>query len=369
MSRRRWLGCSGFTLVELLVVIAIIGILIALLLPAVQSARESARRGQCMNNLKQVGVAMTSFVSVYNHYPTGGVMPWPILDCYCTNGRPWGPDTQGLGWAFQILPHMEQSAVYNIGAQSSAAQSATPTYIGIQAAVQSSIIPVYSCPSRRDPTLHTGGAGPVLNGTILMDYAAATPSVNWKKPGDSLGDDNNSLYQGVTFGLSSATWNGVIVRGTTQAHTPDGSTPSTAPTSSTTACTAVSTATGGTPPCTPADIRDGASNTMVVGEKRLHSDRYKIGEWHDDRGWSDGWDADTIRTTADLPGRDVNSSVVVGPSGSTEVGYMFGSAHPSTFNSVFADGSVHAINYIIDAQLFNCLGNRQDRQPIDTSHF
>jgi prepilin-type N-terminal cleavage/methylation domain-containing protein len=93
---------KGFTLVELLVVIAIIGLLIALLLPAVQAARESARRCSCCNNLKQVGLAAQLHHNTYGRLPAG----W---DGYDAGGRPWAMGYPGWGWAARILPFLEQA--------------------------------------------------------------------------------------------------------------------------------------------------------------------------------------------------------------------------------------------------------------------
>src|SRR5437763_1172720 len=100
-SRRR---VRAFTLIELLVVIAIIGVLIALLLPAVQAAREAARRAQCTNNLKQIGIAMHNYHDQFGAFPPGGMTQ---------NGDPWGATSNYLSWRAMILPQMEQGTVYN----------------------------------------------------------------------------------------------------------------------------------------------------------------------------------------------------------------------------------------------------------------
>ena len=109
MSSLRAKPRRGFTLIELLVVIAIIAVLIALLLPAVQAAREAARRAQCVNNLKQLGLALHNYHSTQNAFPLGGFpAPAPAGAACCGQGG-WG------GWSAQsmLLPYMEQVAVYN----------------------------------------------------------------------------------------------------------------------------------------------------------------------------------------------------------------------------------------------------------------
>ena len=108
---------GGFTLVELLVVIAIIGILVALLLPAIQSAREAARRTQCQTHMKNIGLAVANFENTRKVFPTGGSryvettnnQQLNTLEVNVENGKPFGPEKQGLGWGYQILPYIEEA--------------------------------------------------------------------------------------------------------------------------------------------------------------------------------------------------------------------------------------------------------------------
>src|SRR6476646_2441033 len=106
MTRRTWEAKGGFTLVELLVVIAIIGVLVALLLPAVQAAREAARRMQCTNNLKQLGIALHNFHDSRQSFPAA-------LDELITSPVT-GSGAGTAAWTAHILPYIEQQAVYQV---------------------------------------------------------------------------------------------------------------------------------------------------------------------------------------------------------------------------------------------------------------
>lgn len=302
MNRR-----SAFTLVELLVVIAIIGVLVALLLPAVQAARESARRVQCTNNLKQIGIAVHNHVDTFLLFPTSGNVPWPVVSDYFSNGgtgAPYGPDKQGMGWGYQILPFMEKENIYRLRTQTE---------------VETAFVKEYFCPSRRPKATQQG--------RYLNDYASATPGVAGLSPADS-------LWQGDTWAVPGAkVWDGVIIRASWFGNADPGS----------------MKAMGFR------GITDGTSNTLMISEKSVKPENYLSGDWHDDRGWSDGWDPDVVRCTADelVPDRKYSKT-------GTDVGYMFGSAHPAGVNAVLADGSVRVIVYNIDRTMWDRFGNRQD---------
>src|SRR5438067_2203156 len=117
--RKRW---SGFTLIELLVVIAIIGVLIGLLLPAVQKVRDAANRASCTNNLKQLAIAVHSYHDTYNRMPANGQIAidgvTPIGCCYSSNtnaAAPWSNNSLLWSWMARILPYMEQGNLYTQG--------------------------------------------------------------------------------------------------------------------------------------------------------------------------------------------------------------------------------------------------------------
>jgi prepilin-type N-terminal cleavage/methylation domain-containing protein len=125
---------GGFTLIELLVVIAIIGVLVGLTLPAVQSAREAARRTQCQNNLKQQGLALNNYVNLGEAYPIGYIA-WP---------NPPGGVAPGWAWSAAILPQLEQGPIYN------ALNVNLPIDVADNATVRTSALAIYVCPSDRN---------------------------------------------------------------------------------------------------------------------------------------------------------------------------------------------------------------------------
>ncbi|MFM9010750.1 MAG: DUF1559 domain-containing protein [Planctomycetota bacterium] len=348
----------GFTLVELLVVIAIIATLIGLLLPAVQSAREAARRTQCKNKLRQIGLAILNLENSVKTFPTSGIEPWPKLEWYSAGGRAWGPGRQGLSWAFQILPYLEENAVSNLTRTDQ---------------VGGSPIPLYFCPSRRSPTSNTSGGITYW----LMDYASVQPGPSRSE--SPLHDQYLQIASGgiglpTTVGCRDAVafwgvntesnnyapeprtrlagsylgFKGVIVR-SSYLVTGQGAAP---------------VLLGYDPPVKISAIKDGTSKTIMVFEKRLLTP-YNQGvsisfdKEGDDRGWSDGHDLDVARSTLCVPYQDSSARVQ-----NQRSVFTAGSAHAAGLNAVLADGSVTTLDYGIEIQTFNRLGHRDDGEAV-----
>lgn len=349
MCRRRCSRQGAFTLVELLVVIAIIGILIALLLPAVQSAREAARRTQCQNNLKQLGLAVLNHADARKHYPTGGWAPFWIGD----PDRGSGPQQHG-GWAFNLLPFFEETALYEFGKGLTGA--AKQTQIARRAQMPVSVL---NCPSRR-----IGGGHPLLAGRQPYETAALVAPANqvgvarsdyaanagrrYLATGVSADGTNvdpmgclalggmfpTTVAASATFSWTKDRWSGVIFQRSR---------------------------------IRPSDVTDGTSHTYLIGEKFLDSRYYTSGAYDADNDTAyAGFGDDNYRLTSEPPVNDQFDNVPEVPGGPVKVrSCRFGSIHPGTLHFVFCDGSVHPIRMTIDALAHRSLGERNDSAVLD----
>lgn len=327
----------AFTLVELLVVITIIGILIALLLPAVQAAREAARKLQCTNNLKQVALGCLTHENVHGYFPSGG---WGI---FWTGDAEHGfGKKQPGGWVYSVLPYIEQEAIYGLGAG-----AATETQR--QAANAQRIatpIAAFNCPTRRPSVAYNNGTHialyhvdwSIVTGQARSDYAA------------NLGDDlwNGEVYTyGPTTFAEGDSW------------TPDNG-----------RYTGIMYFYSET---RQADISDGTTNTYLLGEKGIQSDYYDTGDdWGDDSSMYTGQNDDSFRVAAYHSGSGPTGYTYYPPA-QDPAGVMnyrnFGSAHSSGFNAALCDGSVRSISYSIDPETHRCLANRKDGSVIDGAKF
>ena len=333
---------TGFTLVELLVVIAIIALLIALLLPAVQGVRESARMVQCRNNLRQIGTAATQHTAAHGHLPTGG---W---------GWGWiGDPDRGFnrrhpgGWVFTVLPFMEQEPLYSL--QAGKTSSSTPTRAAAGAQLVSTPLAVFHCPSRRPaqnyPHWRSSQGYFTASGTpgvAKSDYAANGGDRNFYPSSGGLWQSNCGNMDCGPASLPSDAELETFAQATNAATQPTG-------------VVFVMSA------ITPASVLDGLSTTLLAGEKSVNPDFYTtLGSAGDNETMYVGVNAENIRAAnsgtpalQDRQGVDFHNA--------------FGSAHAGQFATVRCDGSVHVLSYDIDATTYGRLANRRDGQAIDTS--
>jgi len=368
----------GFTLLELLVVVGIIAVLLAMLVPAVQKLREVANRTRCVNNLHQIGLAMSNHFGTHQCFPTnGGFNNNPQFNLASSVGAfgsyMWGmgdpsqgPKNQTGSWAYALLPYMEENSAFSAPGQAFGAA-----------------LPLYLCPSRArnpgsqsvpdaDPLwtgwvyTHADNSGRALNDWAKTDYAGNYLMMPNRGVGDLRYYYDPSTNQQLLPPYPSL---------------------------------------GGARnyPITPADIKDGAANTIVVGEKSLAVDAYNTGGWYWDEPIFAGGSGGTARgvppfySPALLPGGPNSNQAGTVPFYSqpqvpsswpfyfypanfappqfpSHVSFPamfadndsnlkanllfannFGSPHPGGVNFLFADGSVRTFNYNVDPGLFQGL--------------
>lgn len=310
----RSLGRRGLTLIELMVVMAIIAILSSLLLTGVQAAREASRRLSCQNNLRQFGLAMEAHHQAHRHYPTGG---WGNL-WVGDPDRGFGVEQPG-GWAFNLLPYIEQGQVHAMGA----GKVGQDKNVALAQMMQVPL-PLFHCPSRRGGALYPFSLLYVMRNALPVDYAAKTDyAVN--------GGDRPLSGGSGPLSLDSAHVNG---------HSwPD--------------LARISGISFTRSRFRQVDVFSGLSNTLAIGEKFLSASGLGLAG-ADDQTLYMGDDADIRCFTRNPPLRDTLTG---------ELSDQFGSRHPAGCQFLYCDGRVQTIHYDIDIDVFRMLGNRTIQHP------
>jgi prepilin-type N-terminal cleavage/methylation domain-containing protein/prepilin-type processing-associated H-X9-DG protein len=326
---------SGFTLVELLVVIAIIGVLVALLLPAVQAAREAARRSSCSNNLKQLALGCLNYEDTYKRLPLN----------YASGGNPYGnppnANFRGTSWLTQVLPFIEQQQLYDIidfnfdllldprNGDINVPNNPSNAFAARQ------VVPAFICPS--DGLTDNGLLGTRANrsGTWAVNNYKGVAGANW---GWGLYIVNSGPLANTIWGISGDglnAGNGVFFRGQ-----------------------------GGGRPCSTrlASITDGTSNTFMIGEA--------IPRWCTHTYWT-FFNGSTATCAVPL-----NANAVCQNTGNKNLdlsacwedwpnNYSFMSLHPGGGQFALADGSVRFVSETIDLTTYRALGSMMDGQPVN----
>ena len=323
---------SAFTLVELLVVIAIIGLLVAMLLPAVQAARESARATQCKNHLKQIALAADLFHDSYSAYPPARYQPRP------KEAAPYDCGGDETTWLVRILPYVERDAVEDLWDYSQ-------SYANHPDAAREQRLPFYACPSRRSSD-EAVGRGLIVASTTIWITLPCGCTMPVTTPGSSLvsgavgdyGGNHGDLSPGAS-GLPTDFYyggngTGVIISSRAQCN-------------------------GDSPRnwidrITHGDVIDGLSNTFLAGE--MHVPLGKLKQSPEDAFIFNG---DHVFHSTRVGGPTVPIVANMRAEGNALVSW--GSWHPGSCHFAMADGSVRAVSVTLDTDTLGKLCNRRDR--------
>lgn len=336
----------AFTLVELLVVIAIIGVLIALLLPAVQAAREAARRNQCLSQVKQLALGCLNTHDTQKHFPTGGWGYGWVGD----PDRGFGKNQPG-GWIYNVLPFIEQQPLHDLGSDGDPS-TATLQQLKGAADVLEQPITIINCPSRRPNTAwpfdtknitlrNAEKRSPAVAGR--SDYAMSSGTRQTEDRGGPGSYEEAAGYNWISdFASAFELLDGISFE-RSQVKI--------------------------------AQITDGTSQTLMIGEKFIPPSRYETGGFaSDNETWCTGWNNDNFRIVyARKTGPNSTIYNIHPPlpdaegTDEKESADLFGSAHPSVWIAAFCDGSAHGVSYEVDLEVLRRFASRHDGSVIDLS--
>ena len=372
----------GFTLVELLVVIAIIGILVALLLPAVQAAREAARRTQCKSNLRNIGLALQNHHDAHGFFPAGG---WGFVWLPSPDAG-YGRDQTG-SWAYSLLEFVEEGALRDLGSGAVDDDALRDAISQLLAAP----ISIFNCPSRRPAVpypitnvvpnrlLNASGA------TVVFDPATDSSGVAFRSDYGGVVCGGTDRYAADNFDVEGLRRGRLRLDGNDQAGPAD-----------------KAAADGeweddglwdfrmsggkngmivGRYPVALRRVTDGASKTAIVAEMAMDTDDYTSGAgYNDDQSVYNGFDRDnhvsawyeSIDQIGDAaftpyenyePTQD-NPDFLRDPTRPNQGRHWnMGSAHPGVFQAILADASVHSFAMEIDPEVHGALGSRDWGEP------
>ncbi len=365
MKRRQ----KGFTLIELLVVIAIIAILVALLLPAVQQAREAARRTQCLSNLKQIGLALHNYHDQHQVFPPGQIasyfasdgigryaLPGEARDYNANNNTQTRIGAHGTSWMLHILPMIEQTTIYNAWSFNANVRQNGEIPPLVLDQDNRPILPaqqdikVYYCPSRRK---QMDAIGKYAN-TIRVDQSwtkGGSDYAGCAGSGITFKDDVNGEQQ--TYFLTPAQLANTVIVGPINSNSPFSQDQTNVGVFGVNSQTTISA------------ITDGTTNAIIVAERQIFlNPRQNRPEERSSDGWAFGGPA-TLFSTQFSPGE--SDKVTGNLNNQNSVPRHFseaGGPHSGVVNVALADGSARPINISMNLRTWKNLGNIAQGAPV-----